>query len=145
YANASADLAAEQRKVRAQVVFMMGGELADAPDPNGSMTAINEEAEAEGEDDLLAGRNANKGRVALLRAIRSMSRAATSLNPADLQSALPNERAALASLESAFSHARILLRALSEREKLDLTRRLTGALNDASSDVRPIAPPTEDA
>jgi len=143
YANGAAELAAEQRKVRAQFVFMMGGELADAPDPNGSMTDLNEEAEAEGEDDLLAGRNANKGRVALLRAIRSMSRAATSLDTADLPGALPQERAALASLESAFSHARILLRALSEREQLDLTRRLTGVLNDASTDVRPIAPATE--
>jgi len=145
YATAAAELAAEQRKVRAEFVFMMGGELADAPDASGSMTDINEEAEAEGEDDLLAGRNANKGRVALLRAIRSMSRAATSLNTADLPTALPYERAALASLESAFSHARILLRALSEREKLDLTRRLTGALNDASSDVRPITSSSEDA
>lgn len=145
YASASAELAAEQRKVRAEFVFMMGGELEDAPDPNASMTDLNEEAEAEGEDDLLAGRNANKGRIALLRATRSMSRAATSLNTADLDAALPYERVALAALESAFSHSRILLRALTEREKLDLSRRLTGTLSDASSDVRPIAPSSEDA
>jgi hypothetical protein len=137
-ANASAEIAAEQRKVRAEFVFMMGGELADASDL-ANMTEINEEAEAGGEDDILAGRNANQGRVALLRAIRSMSRAATSLTSADLASALPHERAALAQLERAFSHARIILRALTERERLDLLRRLTGVLTGAARDMHPRA------
>jgi hypothetical protein len=141
FATASAEIAAEQRKVRAEFVFMMGGELADAPDI-ANMTDINEEAEAAGEDDILAGRNANQGRVALLRAIRSMSRAATSLTTADVGAALPHERAALTQLERAFSHARILLRALTERERLDLTRRLTGVLTDASRDQRPAAEPS---
>ena len=138
FASASAEIAAEQRKVRAEFVFMMGGELADAPDIT-NMTDINEEAEAAGEDDILAGRNANQGRVALLRAIRSMSRAATSLTTADLPAALPHERAALTQLERAFSHARIILRALTERERLDLSRRLTGVLTDAARDTRPRA------
>jgi hypothetical protein len=136
FATASAEIAAEQRKVRAEFVFMMGGELADAPDI-ANMTDINEEAEAAGEADILAGRNANQGRIALLRAIRSMSRAATSLTTADLTAALPHERAALAQLERAFSHARIILRALTERERLDLSRRLTGVLTDAARDSRP--------
>jgi hypothetical protein len=138
YANAAAEIAAEQRKVRAEFVFMMGGELADAPDIT-NMTDINEEAEANGEDDILAGRNANQGRVALLRAIRSMSRAATSLTTADLPAALPHERAALTQLERAFSHARIILRALTEHERLDLSRRLTGPLAAASPATRPRA------
>ncbi|MEP6494599.1 MAG: hypothetical protein ABJF01_18080 [bacterium] len=137
FTTAAQELAAEQRKVRAEFVFMMGGELADAPDLSGSLTDINEEAEAEGESDLLAGRMANQGRVALLRAIRSMSRAAASLTTADLGPALTHERAALAQLERAFSRTRIILRALTERERLDLTRRLTGVLTDAARDVHP--------
>lgn len=138
YAAAALDLAGEQRKVRAEFVFMMGGELEDAPDLNGSLTDLNEEAEAEGESDLLAGRMANQGRVALLRAIRYMSRAAASLTTAELPPALTHERAALAQLERAFSRTRIILRALTERERLDLSRRLTGVLTDAARDVHPI-------
>jgi hypothetical protein len=145
YASEAQELAAEQRKVRAEFVFMLGGELADAPDPTSSMTELNEEAEAEGESDILAGRNANAGHVALLRAIRAMSRAASSLTTADLDPALPYERDALTQLESAFSHSRILLRALSTREKLDLSRRLTGVLNDAVREQRPLPEASPDA
>lgn len=145
YAGEALELAAEQRKVRAEFVFMLGGELADAPDVAASMTEINEEAEAEGESDILAGRNANAGHIALLRAIRAMSRAAASLTTADVEPALPHERAALTQLESAFSHTRILLRALSTRERLDLSRRLTGVLTDALREQRPVAEPAVDA
>ena len=137
FANESAELAAEQRKVRSEFVFMLGGELADAPDVAASMSDLNEEAEAAGEQDILAGRNANAGHVALLRAIRSMSRAAAALSTADVAPALPHERAALASLESAFSRARIILRALTTRERLDLTRRLSGSLADAARETHP--------
>ena len=145
YKNEALELAAEQRKVRAEFVFMLGGELADAPDVAASMTEINEEAEAEGESDILAGRNANAGHVALLRAIRSMSRAAASLTVAELDPALPHERAALTQLESAFSHTRILLRALSTRERLDLSRRLTGVLTDAVREQHPsVEPPIDE-
>jgi hypothetical protein len=144
YENEALELAAEQRKVRAEFVFMLGGELADAPDVAASMTEINEAAEAEGESDILAGRNANAGHVALLRAIRSMSRAAASLTVADLGPALPHERAALTQLESAFSHTRILLRALSTRERLDLSRRLTGVLTDAVRERHPSVEPQID-
>ena len=131
----------EQRKVRAEFVFMMGGELADAPDPSGDINNLNEEAEAEGENDLLAGRSANQGRIALVRAIRAMSRASTALTNADLATALTHERAALKQLEQAFSRSRILLRALTERERLDLSRRLSGVLTDAARDTRPTPEP----
>jgi hypothetical protein len=144
YTSAAQEIAAEQRKVRAEFVFMMGGELADAPDPNEDPNMLNEEQEAEGEADLAAGRNLNQGRVALLRAIRSMSRAATSLTNVDLSTALTHERAALVQLERAFSRTRILLRALTQRERLDLTRRLTGTLTDAARDTRPNAEPEMD-
>jgi hypothetical protein len=145
YRNEAQQLAAEQRKVRAEFVFMLGGELADAPDAAASLTELNEEAEAEGESDILAGRNANSGHIALLRAIRSMSRAAAALTTADLDPALPHERAALTQLESAFSHTRILLRALSTRERLDLSRRLTGVLTDAVREQHPSPEPAVDA
>jgi hypothetical protein len=136
-ADESQQIAAEQRKVRAEFVFMLGGELADAPDVAESMTEINEEEEAERESDILAGRNANAGHTALLRAIRAMSRAAASLTSAEPTVALPHERTALTQLERAFSHSRILLRALTTRERLDLSRRLTGSLADAAGDSRP--------
>jgi hypothetical protein len=144
YSSEAQQLAAEQRKVRAEFVFMLGGELADAPDVAASMTEINEETEAAGESDILAGRNANAGHIALLRAIRAMSRAAASLTVAKLDPALPDERTALTQLESAFSHTRILLRALSTRERLDLSRRLTGVLTDAVREQHPSPQPTLD-
>jgi hypothetical protein len=144
FANASQEIAIEQRKVRAEFVFMLGGELEDAP-ALGNMTDLNEEAEAAGESDLLAGRNANAGHLALTRAIRAMSRASTALNIAKVDSAMPYEREALKQLESAFSRARIILRALTERERLDMSRRLTGSLNEASRDVRPVAAAEGDA
>ena len=143
--NAAQEIAAEQRKVRAEFVFMMGGEMADAPDPDASMTDLNEEAEAEGEADIAAGRLANQGRMALTRATRYMSRAATMLTNVELTEALKSEKAALAQLEQAFSRTRILLRALSERERLDMTRRMSGALTDARSDRRSAATPPADA
>ena len=128
------DLAAEQRQVRAEFVFMMGGHLeglGDDPD------SLNEEEEAAGEDDLAAGRLVNRGRAELMRAIRSMSRAAARLADADATGALPVEKEALAYLQRAFSRSRIILRTLSERERLDLSRRLTGVLAQLARDTRP--------
>jgi hypothetical protein len=131
-------LAAEQRQVRAEFVFMMGGELSDAGlDP----TTLNEEEEAAGEDDLAAGRLANQGRTDLMRAIRSMSRAAARLADGSVPAALPIEKEALASLQRAFSRSRYILRTLSERERLDLSRRLTGVLAALAKSRRPAAEP----
>jgi len=128
------DLAAEQRQVRAEFVFMMGGELADAGlDPS----SLNEEVEAAGEEELAAGRQANQGRLELLHAIRAMSRAAARLSEVDAPGALPIEKEALTFLQRAFSRSRYLLRTLSERERLDLSRRLTGVLAALARDGRP--------
>jgi hypothetical protein len=145
FTDESQQLAAEQRKVRAEFVFMLGGELADAPDVAASMTDINEEEEAGRESDILFGHDANAGHVALIRGIRAMSRAAASLATGDPATALPHERAALTQLERAFSHSRILLRALATRERLDPSRRLTGSLTDAAGETRPVAEPPRDA
>jgi hypothetical protein len=133
------DLAAEQRQVRAEFVFMMGGELADA---GLDTTTLNEEAEAAGEEDLAAGRMANQGRIDLLRAIRAMSHAATQLGEVNLAQALVEEKAALTFLQRAFSRSRYILRTLGERERLDLSRRLTGVLAALARGSRPVAEPS---
>jgi hypothetical protein len=134
------NIASEQRRVRAEFVFMMGGELADAGIDIGE---LHEEEEAAGEHDLAAGRLANQGRTDLLRAIRSMSLAATSLMTADVPKALVDERAALASLQRAFARSRYILRTLTVRERLDLSRRLTGVLAALVRNTRPIEAPPE--
>ena len=124
-------LAAEQRSVRAEFVFMMGGELAEEVLQEASIADLNEEAHAEADDELLQGRLASQGRAALLLAIRSMSRANTALTEGDLPRALVAEKAAVTHLQRAFARTRYILRALTLRERLDLSRRLTGTLTDA--------------
>src|SRR5688500_9810009 len=126
-------IAAEQRAVRAEFVFMMGGELAEEVLAAAGITDLDETAEAEAEEDIAAGRLANRGRTALVQAIRSMSRANSALIANDLRKALAEEKAAVTHLERAFSRTRYILRALTLRERLDLSRRLTGELSSAQS------------
>lgn len=126
-------LAGEQRRVRAEFVFMTGGEFEQAlVATEDGMDDLDETHEAESEGDLSAGRMANRGRAALLAAIRAMSRAALALGESDLSTALRLERIALTNLQEAFARQRFLMRALSQREKLDLGRRLTGPLDSVS-------------
>ena len=141
FTSEASDVAVEQRRVRAEFVFMMGGELADEPLPEDDPNTLHENAEAEGESDILDGRGANRGRLALVRAVRAMSAVVTLLNEGNVPDALPRERTALKELEQAFSHTRIILRALTQAERLDLTRRMTGELVEAGRDVRPLAVP----
>ena len=121
-------LAAEQRQVRAEFVFMMGGELEDLAAETAGTLELNEVAEAESEGDLLSGRQQNQGRVDMMRAIRAMSRASTALTATNLDQALRDERAALDNLMRAFARSRFILRALTQRERIDLERRLSGTL-----------------
>ncbi|HXG90296.1 MAG TPA: hypothetical protein VNJ02_18370 [Vicinamibacterales bacterium] len=116
-------LAIEQRMVKAEFVFMTGGEVAD------------EVAEAEHAHELAEGRQENAAQVELLSAIREMSRAEARLNASDTAQALVFERAALRALQRAFDRRRYLLRALPERARIDLTRRLTGDRTAAASTV----------
>lgn len=126
-------LAGEQRRVRAEFVFMTGGEFEQAlVATEDGMDDLDETHEAENEGDLSAGRMANRGRAALLTAIRAMSRAALALGESDLPTALRLERIALTNLQEAFARQRFLMRALSQREQLDLGRRLTGPLDSVS-------------
>lgn len=132
-------LAAEQRQVRAEFVFMMGGELEDAALETTGTLELNEVAEAEAEGDLLAGRLQNQGRVDMMRAIRAMSRASSALTDANLDRALRDERVALENLMRAFARSRFILRALTQRERVDLDRRLSGALRLTSGLSAPSA------
>jgi hypothetical protein len=145
FADSAAEIASEQRRVRAEFVFMMGGEMADLAGADADPTTLDETAEAAAEDDLSAGRMANRGRDALLRAIRYMSRAATLLTTNEVPRALADEKSAVTQLEQAFSRSRILLRALTERERIDLARRLSGTLTDAASDRSPAVTGAPDA
>jgi hypothetical protein len=143
-ADSAAEIAAEQRRVRAEFVFMMGGEL-DAGGADLSMTDLDETAEAEGEADILAGREANAGRIALRRATRAMSLVARELDRSRVDTALTYARRAVKDLEAAFSRNRILLRALVEREDLDAARRLSGDLTELARAPRaaPAAVPSD--
>lgn len=135
----SMQLAGEQRRVRAEFVFMMGGEFAEeAVITEDGVMELDEHEEAESEGDLAAGRMVNRGRSALLAAVRAMSRAAVALTTAELQAALAQEKTALTQLQEAFARNRFLMRALSEREQLDMTRRLTGAREGTSRERLPV-------
>jgi hypothetical protein len=135
-------LAAQQRTVRAEFVFMMGGELAEEVEQAAAGIGDLDEADhAEADDEAIAGRLENQGRFALIRAIRSMSRAYDALTETRLDDALVEEMAALDQLQNAFSRTRYILRALTEREQLDLSRRLTGSLDEAARAVRPAPDP----
>lgn len=128
-AEEAAQLAGEQRRVRAEFVFMMGGEFAQEVTGEDASGDLDETHEAESEGELADGRMANKGRASLLAAVRAMSRAAVALTVADLAPALASEKSALKQLQDAFARQRFLMRALSQREQLDPARRLTGKLD----------------
>jgi hypothetical protein len=137
-------LAAEQRQVRAEFVFMMGGEVEDLAAEAVGTLELNEVAEAEAEGDLLAGRQQNRGRVEMMRAIRAMSRASAALTEASLDQALRDERSALDNLMRAFSRSRFILRALTQHERIDLERRLSGSLSLTAGLSGPAAEPMPD-
>jgi hypothetical protein len=113
-AEASVNLAVEQRMIRAEFVFMLGGEVND------------EEVEAEQSVELQAGRLANRGQRDLRTATIEMSRAEKMLTGVSLPEALAAERAAVAALQRAFARDRYILRALGTKAELDANRRLTG-------------------
>lgn len=114
-------IAVEQRMVRAEVVFLGGGEVED------------ELEEAANSNELTEGRLQNTGRVEMLRAINAMSRAEAQLNEGRLPEALAFEKQALASLERALDRRRYFLRTLPDRSRIDSSRRLTGERKDARS------------
>jgi uncharacterized protein DUF4175 len=121
------NLAVEQRMIRAEFVFMLGGEVE------------NEEVEAEQSSELQEGRLQNRGQRDLRAATVAMSRAEKLLTGANTTDALVAERAAVAALQRAFARDRYILRALATRSQLDAARRLTGDLAGAG-DWRRVPP-----
>jgi hypothetical protein len=107
-------LARQQRRVRAEFVFLMGGDVVD------------EVEEAEHSHEIEAGRLDNSGQQALLEAVRQMSLAEQRLVAGDAVGALPFEYRALQALQAAFGQARYFMRTLPSRVAIDLDRRLTG-------------------
>ena len=117
----------EQRMVRAEVVFLSGGEIED------------EVVEAAHSHELAEGRLENQGRAEMIRAINFMSRAEAQLNDGHADEALVLERQALASLERALDRRRYFLRTLPDRSRIDPSRRLAGDRREARSWSRPAA------
>lgn len=115
----AASLAAEQRTVRANFIFLLGGHVED------------EFEEAEASHEIQEGRLENNARRDINAAISQMTRAEQGLTAVDTAAALPPARAAVQSLQRAFGRSRYLLRSLAVRSRLDPSRRLTGNLEGA--------------
>jgi hypothetical protein len=130
-ADAALNLAVEQRMIRAEFVFMLGGEVQD------------EEVEAEQSTELQEGRLRNRGQRDLRAATTAMSQAEKLLTGTNTAEALVAERAAVTALQRAFARDRYILRAFASRASLDPARRLTGDLKDASGWARTRAPAPE--
>jgi hypothetical protein len=119
FAEAAQSLAVEQRMIRSEFVFMLGGEIED------------EEVEAEQSVEIQAGRLLNRGQRDIRTATVAMSQAEKLLTGANTAEALKAERAAVEALQRAFARDRYILRALASRSQLDFSRRLTGSAADA--------------
>jgi len=131
-AEATASIAAEQRAVRANFIFLMGGHVED------------EEVEAEQSNEIQEGRLQNAARDDVNRAITHMSRAEQALVAVDTASALAAARAAVDALQRAFGRSRYILRTIPVQSRVDPSRRLTGELSGAGDWRRDLEPPTTD-
>jgi hypothetical protein len=129
---AAQTIAAEQRAVRANFIFLLGGEIED------------EHVEAEHSSEIAEGRFANKARQDIVRATVLMGRVEHALTAVSTREALPLAREALKALQSAFGHSRYLLRALPSRARIDPARRGSGDLSSAADWNRALAPPLSD-
>jgi hypothetical protein len=115
--------------IRAEFVFMLGGEVED------------EDVEAEQSSELQSGRLHNRGQRDLRAATVAMSQAEKFLTGASTRDALTAERAAVSALQRAFARDRYILRALGSRTELDMKRRLTGSVTEATGGRRDRPPP----
>ena len=129
---AAGNIAAEQRSVRANFIFLLGGEIED------------EEVEAEHSHEVAEGRFANKARQEIVAATVLMGRVERALTAVSTKDALPPARDAMRALQRAFGHSRYLLRALPSRARIDPSRRLSGDLTAAADWSRALAPPSSD-
>ena len=129
---AAGNIAAEQRAVRANFIFLLGGEIED------------EQVEAEASHEISEGRLVNQARLEIVRATNLMSSVERALSALSTQQALPPAREAVKALQRAFGHSRYLLRALPSRARIDPARRLSGDLSAAQDWTRLLAPPAPD-
>ena len=129
----AAAIAAEQRAVRANFVFLMGGHVED------------EEEEAEQSHEIQEGRLENTARREIFTAISHMARAEQGLVAVDTASALAQAKLAVDALQRAFGRNRYILRTLPVRSRVDPSRRLTGKLDDARNWTRKVPAPAGDA
>ncbi len=129
---AAATIAAEQRAVRANFVFLLGGEIED------------ETVEAETSSEIAEGRFANQARQEIVKATILMARVEHALAAVSTKDALPLAREAVKALQRAFGHSRYLLRALPSRARIDPARRGSGDLTSASDWQRALAPAASD-
>ena len=131
-AEETAAIAAEQRSVRANFIFLTGGQIED------------EVEEAEHSHEIQEGRLENTARREIGFAIQHMGRADQALIAVDTSSALAAARAAVEALQRAFGRNRYILRTLPVRSRIDPARRLTGDLERASDALREIPDATRD-
>jgi hypothetical protein len=125
-------IAAEQRAVRSNFIFLLGGHVED------------EEEEAEQSSEIQEGRLQNNARHEINTAIRFMSEVEQALIAAKTGLALPPARSAVDALQRAFGHNRYFLKTLAVRSRIDPARRLTGELDEASDWRREVATPDLD-
>ncbi len=125
-------LAAEQRAVRANFIFLTGGHVED------------EEEEAEHSHEIQEGRLENSARKEIATAIQFMSRAEQAMIAIETGNALPPARAAVEALQRAFGRNRYLLRTIPVRSRIDPSRRLSGELDRAADAARQVPPATAD-
>jgi hypothetical protein len=124
-------IAAEQRAVRANFVFLMGGHVED------------EEEEAEQEHEIQEGRLQNTARQEMSRAVGHMSATEEGLAAANTTVSLAQARLAVEALQGAFGRNRYILKTLGARSRIDPSRRLSGDLGDAQGMDRPVTPVRE--
>ncbi|HET7219706.1 MAG TPA: hypothetical protein VFJ02_16735, partial [Vicinamibacterales bacterium] len=123
-----ANIAAEQRAVRSNFIFLTGGTVED------------EEEEAAHEHEIQEGRLENTARREIANAIQHMGRVEQGLAAVNTAAALPAAKAAVDALQRAFGRNRYFLRTLPSRSRVDPARRLTGELATASNWRRELFP-----
>lgn len=128
----AATIAAEQRAVRANFVFLLGGEVED------------EVVEAEASHEIQEGRLANQARREIVAATVSMRKVEQALAAVSSRAALPPAQEAVRALQRAFGRSRYLLRALPTRIRLDPARRLSGDVASARDWPRDVGRAAED-
>jgi hypothetical protein len=127
------NLAAEQRAVRANFIFLMGGHVED------------EEVEAEQSHEIQEGRLDHRARRDLSAAVRQMTLAERGLAAFSSGAALPPAKAAVDALQRAFGRSRYILRSMPVRGRIDPARRLSGELRGTGAWQRDAAARADDA